>query len=915
MQNSRSTNSSEKGFAFTLDMAIAVSILISASFFFIGLSSNQALGAMQTSNVAEDLLFVLENTGYVVTTLDSNSPTQAAALFRQELLSNLPEGFDANVTVRSFTLEETACAASQTFEACFPDSNIITGTAGFGAPEDFVGGSKYFLRKQPPGDCNVSFAQFEEAFWLPFENQKGVEGALFSEAHFADVNILVDFSLTVEPGDAIVCDQNVSITLGVSIPEEVRKPVDVAIVMDRSGSMSWSGHSNASSAQAIWLSGTEIFLADGAYGLRSIDVSNPRLPTEFQRVDSGTYMDVHGYGDYAFVADTYSTDELFSYNISNPSAMQLLDNIQFDTIYGVFADSGYVYVAGDGTGGGNSLGLYVYSASNPSNLSFADRVNLSGSIDVFVLGNYAYVARGGSGLSVVDISNKNNISETDTLDPGGSANGVFVSGNVAYVALGSSGLATINVGDPNNIVLLDTFNTPSNAYNVHVENGVAYVADSTSLQILDVSDPSNISLMDSFATPYTYADVAYSDGFAFLTAGSIGFVTIEIATGPRINNAQVAANTFADFNGWSAPPDQLALSTFNTTGSLNQPLTSNISLIHSAINALTASGGTDIASGIYSATSELTSARANPSALSFQVVLSDGQSNEGDSEAAAIDAVANGIIIFTVGFGEDASEIELRAIADATGGEYYYAGDQNALQDIYEIIAAKISELANDSNVSVPVINGADIIDTGGGVFGDGNLVFSAGSITPDSPWSVTYVLNFPCDNANVCGIDALTFPGEGTTFNFVGSDGNFYSIDFNASATLAFNSRDLSVDITSGEITGRNDVSLEVTVENIGELDANSTALRFYLGDTQGEILNELEVPALCSADTPSCTSFVQAYTGISIENEGVIYATINDDNSLRECPLYNIDAVNCYGGPATEVFEVEYAVWRQQT
>jgi len=112
--------------------------------------------------------------------------------------------------------------------------------------------------------------------------------------------------------------------------------------------------------------------------------------------------------------------------------------------------------------------------------------------------------------------------------------------------------------------------------------------------------------------------------------------------------------------------------------------------------------------------------------------------------------------------------------------------------------------------------------------------------------------------------------------------------------------------------VIGVNEVSLDVIVQNTGELDADNTILRFYDEDINGTLIRELTVPPLCSAETSGCSNFTQNYNSVNLNETGVIYSVINDDNSIRECPWGNIDAINCFGGPETQVFVVDYTVWR---
>ncbi len=930
MQSSRSTSSpdsfflkcasgtpgvAQKGFVFTLDSIIAVALVASALFLLAAFQGNSPPTTLQTTSIAQDAFFSLEETGFMIQTLDSNTMVQSASTIRSALLSYLPKGFDANVIVSSYIFDSGACALAQTFNACFPDSNKLSGSSGTVASGSFATGRKYFLRKQPPGDCNISYAQFSEPEsiinWLvPKKNAD----ALFSEAYFAAQDANVIFDVNVMPSSSIVCDGNVTVTLSITVPQSVRKPIDLALVLDRSGSMSWSGRVDTSDARAVFLDGSiYLYVGDGSGGIRSIGISNPLLPSLIGRYDPGTIIDVHGEpgSTHVFILDTSDTDELISINRSNPSNLTESGQVNFDLVVGLYVAGGYAYVAGEAANRADS-GLVIMNVSNPGNMAEVRRVDTTNPRGVFVDGNYAYLADGSAGLRVINVTNKATASVVGTYNTAGTAENVFVSGSYAYVADGANGLVIVNVSNPSAPSFVSSYNTPGYAYNVEVAGNYAYVADNTGIQILDVSNPNSISFYKSYATPYTYRDIDVNNGYAYLPAGSIGLITVKLDVGPRINEAKNSAQNFVDFNGWTFPPDQMAVVSFSDSATTNQQLTSTVSIVKTAINSLVASGGTNIGSGISAATTELNSVRHNPNALKFQVLLSDGQSNSGDSATAAQTAAASGIIIFTIGFGADADEAELTNIANITDGNYYFASDENALQAVFALIAKKVGELANDSNVSVPVISGAILVDSGGGTLIDGNLIFDSGSITPDTPWTATYLINFPCSNALVCSADAFSFPGPGTKFNYTDSDGNFHSVDFNSSVTLSFEKRDLAVDITGGEVLGKNDVSLDVLVQNTGDLDADATTMRFYLGSAQGAPLGNYVVPALCSAQTPSCTASSQSYLSVPIPAEGVIYSVINDSNTISECPIGNIDAINCSGGPETQVFVVRYTIWR---
>ncbi len=379
----------------------------------------------------------------------------------------------------------------------------------------------------------------------------------------------------------------------------------------------------------------------------------------------------------------------------------------------------------------------------------------------------------------------------------------------------------------------------------------------------------------------------------------------------KMNAAKDAGTGFVDFNGW-AEEDQLGLVSYSSSATLDEQLTTNRNAVKNEISQLSAGGSTATGEGIQEATDELTSARANPDALKFQVLLSDGQTNTGiNSSTAAQNAANEGIIIYTVGFGTDADEGELQNIADITGGEYYAAEDPGALEEVFTLIAQEIEQTANDSNVSVPILPGEVILDDADGAVVDGNLVFDAGSIGPGEPWSVTYTIMFPCDNSNNCDMDAIGFPGEGTTFTYTDTTGT-HTIEWTEQAIIDYKYRDLTVIFLGGEIISEGKIYLDVNAANIGHLDSNATEVDFYLGDPDagGTLLGSRNVSELCGIKNPSCVvSFYVFEEDVGVEGE--LYAVINYDSSIPECPGNNKALINCYGSPGIRFYSLDYRMW----
>jgi len=75
------------------------------------------------------------------------------------------------------------------------------------------------------------------------------------------------------------------------------------------------------------------------------------------------------------------------------------------------------------------------------NITQLDSINNGGDAQgLYVQGNYAYLANGNAGLWVYDISNPADIQNVDSIDNGGNAQGLYAQGNYAYLANGHAGL-------------------------------------------------------------------------------------------------------------------------------------------------------------------------------------------------------------------------------------------------------------------------------------------------------------------------------------------------------------------------------------------------------------------------------------------------------------------------------------------
>ena len=132
------------------------------------------------------------------------------------------------------------------------------------------------------------------------------------------------------------------------------------------------------------------------------------------------------------------------------------------------------------------------------------------------------------------------------------------------------------------------------------------------------------------------------------------------------------------------------------------PLSDDNLSLKNKIDEWDAYGATCICCGINNATQELV-ASSSPERFRSIVVMSDGEANRvcseqgtGDAKQDAIEAACTayndyGIRVYTIGFGSDADEETLQAIADCGNGTYTYS-DITEIADVYQEVAQEIFE-------------------------------------------------------------------------------------------------------------------------------------------------------------------------------------------------------------------------------
>jgi uncharacterized protein YegL len=138
--------------------------------------------------------------------------------------------------------------------------------------------------------------------------------------------------------------------------------------------------------------------------------------------------------------------------------------------------------------------------------------------------------------------------------------------------------------------------------------------------------------------------------------------------------------------------DQSAVIQFNTDATVLEPLTPDIAKAAAAMDRLTQAVGTRIDLALDAAVAELTGPNKKPGNNPVIILLTDGAPTgvtPDEVRAAANAAKAAGMLIYTIGLGQDVDQVLLRDIASKPEW-YFFAPDTSDLAEIYSQIAYSI---------------------------------------------------------------------------------------------------------------------------------------------------------------------------------------------------------------------------------
>ena len=241
-------------------------------------------------------------------------------------------------------------------------------------------------------------------------------------------------------------------------------------------------------------------------------------------------------------------------------------------------------------------------------------------------------------------------------------------------------------------------------------------------------------LITSAARPQAVVSLPKIEGTVILTFDVSGSMSADDVKPTRMEAAKAAARKFVENQPSSV---KIGVVAFSDGGLSVQTPTSNKDETLAAIDRLKPNRGTSLGNGILVALNTIAVNEGDPPILrtsnpsdspapipnpqgwytsSVIVLLSDGENNENPDPAVATDLATDlGVRIYTIGIGSTSGalidvegftihsqldELTLQSIAATSGGQYYYAGNQEDLSRIYGDLKPKLSIKSEEMEVT-----------------------------------------------------------------------------------------------------------------------------------------------------------------------------------------------------------------------
>lgn len=696
-------------------------------------------------------------------------------------------------------------------------------------------------------------------------------------------------------------------------------------------------------ANKVFVDGSRLFVADDTSGLRILDVSNPLDVFQLGIEDTTDATGVFVRGDYAFVADRGAGLRII--NVSTPTAPFVESTFNSPgSAWDVWVENDRAYIADDSS-------LQVVDVSVPSAPSFFTSFpSISVYRGIVVRNNIAFISADNQGLVTIDLSLGPRINQAKA------AGSAFLNFDL-WKPQDQIGLSSFNTVATQNQELTAVFDDVNSALYALTANGGTDIQSGVDLGTVVLKDGFLTTNIRNSQLRFGYSSSESTAGQSFrqLQGDQISGVNVFLQkTGDPSGPVTVRLRNSISGSDWATatiPASEISSSGYNWHSvSFPSPVSLSSGVTYYIVLSTTGqSTGNYYAWGRNSANNYINGnafqqsssqsgdmmveiryvpSSQNPLALKFVVLMSDGQSNSGDSGAAALVARDNNVMIFTVAFGLDADQAELTNVADITGGKSYVAWDQNALIALYEIIAQEIGDIASayttnrvsDVNLTVPIPYGTTVKDLNTGVFIEGSdqnyIYYHIGDLNNTRKvWYGSYTFSFDCNSSYSCSDENRVVPQPGTFLDFLDKDENLqtgFPWDANVSITLRY--RDLTLAVIGARPSTSGGALLDLNAINAGYLGSPESTIQIRRETISGSVVKTFSVSAFsCGEKQPLCTDFFELLLDRDSGIGGTLFAVINGDRAVRECPNNNAIRIDCQS-QLNVFYDMDLWVWKKR-
>jgi hypothetical protein len=298
--------------------------------------------------------------------------------------------------------------------------------------------------------------------------------------------------------------------------------VDTLILMDVSNTASPDIIAEIKVTDAYNCGFYKNFIICSGYGMQSIDISNLDQPKIIHSVDNGAIarnMTVKGNIIYLAI----DSKGLKIFNIGQTG------NITTSKVYktqgysnGVAVKNKTAYLAQYGEG------ISILDITDQDDIKWIKSIPLTDVTSVKIYDKYLLCSN--EGLQIFDISNRIDPVEISYFDLNTTTHGMKVSGNIVYLASGTKGLTIFNISDVNNIKKIGELDTPGNAWDVDVKDNKVYIADlKEGLRIINITDPANPVEIASTKILKPLYSVMLAGNYAYVGSASFGVRVLDVS--------------------------------------------------------------------------------------------------------------------------------------------------------------------------------------------------------------------------------------------------------------------------------------------------------------------------------------------------------------------------------------------------